>query len=80
MIGDGIKIVEPSLWVENVVGKSMVVEANQNTGMMTWTEKQSGTVLMSVENKDICTGSWRFFVSLCARGTRIELVPTQAED
>ena len=39
MEGDGTVVVKPSKWWENVVGKTLVVEANQNTGMITWTEK-----------------------------------------
>ena len=78
MIGDGTTVVKPSAWKKNKVGETLVVEANQNTGMMTWTDKKSGEVVLSVENKSICTGSWRFCVTLLDAGTTIRLV-TQAK-
>ena len=80
MFGDGVTIVKPSSWCYNVVGKTLVLKACQNTGMITWTEKQSGKVLCQVQNTDICTGSWRFFVSLLWSGTRIKLVPETEVD
>ena len=42
--------------------------------MMTWTDKKSGKIHLSVQNNNIKTGSWRVFVSLQHVGTRIRLV------
>ena len=45
MKGDGTTVVKPFKWWDNKVGETLVVEANQNTGMITWTEKKTRKVL-----------------------------------
>ena len=80
MYVDGKMVVRPSKWDRNKEGETLVVEADLNTGMVTYTDKKTGQCVGSVEYKSICTGTWRFFVTLQYAGTTIRLVPTQAED
>ena len=73
--GDGTKIGDLSVWRDNKVGKTLVVQANFETGIIVYKDKESGEEVAKIEDKTIYDGSkYYFFVTLCAKGTKIQLV------
>ena len=53
----------------------MVVQANFETGIIVFKDKESGDEVANIEDKTICDGSkYYFFVTLGWKGTKIQLV------